>query len=213
MSLRKTIGVLVGVVLLGAAWAGGPLAPAQDKDAKKEKKSGTVTGVLTAKGPAYIEVKADGEEKARRYVPHWRGGKPNEGGGPDKNVLKTFEALKVGSRVRLEWEFDERPRVLRVEMLQRPSAKEGEQKGAKEEEAKGGTVVGTLAAKEPNYIEIKADGEERARRYLYHRGGTPELRRLIADTTVGSRVRVEWRFLEHLRVMNMEVLKRAEKGS
>ena len=71
-----------------------------------------VVGMLTGKGDAYIEVKADGEEKARRYVPHWRGGNPAQGGGPDKKMVQVFRELKVGSRVQLEWEFDERPRVL-----------------------------------------------------------------------------------------------------
>src|SRR5947209_1374193 len=82
----------------------------------------------------------------------------------------------------------------------------------KEAEKRSGTVTGVLTAKGTNYIEVKADGEEKARRHLYHRGGTKELRQAITDTHLGSRVRLEWQFLEHLRVMSWEVLKRAEKG-
>ena len=32
-------------------------------------------------------------------------------------MLKTIREIKVGSRVRLEWEFEERPRVVKVDVL------------------------------------------------------------------------------------------------
>ena len=69
-------------------------------------------GVVTAKGDNYIELKADGEEKARVYVPHWVGGAPAQGGGPDKKMLEVFSKLKVGSRVEVKWEFEERLRAV-----------------------------------------------------------------------------------------------------
>jgi len=109
---------------------------ADDKEkketAKEEKRGGTVTGTVTAKGdPAkkenWIEVKADGEEKGRRYVPHWRGGLPKDGGGPDKEIIAEIKEVPIGSRVRIEWSFQERPRVEKIEVL-----KKGE--GAKEKE-------------------------------------------------------------------------------
>jgi hypothetical protein len=87
----------------------GMIALGDEKKAEPEKKSGTVVGVLTAKGEAWVEVKADGEEKARRYTANWVGGGPQEGGGPDKEIVKVIKGLKVGSRLRLEWKFDERP--------------------------------------------------------------------------------------------------------
>ncbi len=72
---------------------------------------------MTEKGKDFVEVKAPGEEKGRRYVPNWVGGAPAQGGGFDKKTLKQFEPLKVGDRVRLEWTFEERPRVIRIEVL------------------------------------------------------------------------------------------------
>jgi hypothetical protein len=93
------------------------VASADDKKEKPEKKSGTVTGEVTAKDKNWIEVKADGEEKARKYVPYWRGGNT---GGFDKDVLKTIAEVKIGSRVRLEWEFNERPRAVKIEVLDTP---------------------------------------------------------------------------------------------
>ncbi len=98
-----------------------PLTAGEDK--KEEKRSGTVVGVITAKGPAFIEVKAEGEEKGRRYVPHWVGGLPKDGGGPDKKMVETIKKLKVGSRVRVQWEFEARPRVIKVDVLKEPEGK------------------------------------------------------------------------------------------
>ena len=90
------------------------------EEPKKEgEKKGTVTGVVTAKGENWIEVKADGEEKARRYVPHWRGGNPKDGGGPDKEMVAKIKEVPVKARVRLEWTFEERPRVEKIEVLRK----------------------------------------------------------------------------------------------
>lgn len=88
-----------------------------------EKKSGTVTGIVTKKEKNWIEVKADGEEKGRRYVPKWIGGLPKDGGGLDKKMLKVFADLKVGSRIRMEWEFEERLRAVKIEVLKAPKSK------------------------------------------------------------------------------------------
>jgi hypothetical protein len=103
-----------------AAFAAAGIVVAQDK--KEDKRGGTVIGLLTAKGPAFIEVKADGEEKARKYVPHWVGGLPKDGGGPDKKLVEQIKTLVVGSRLKVKWEFDERPRVLAIEVLEKPKS-------------------------------------------------------------------------------------------
>lgn len=90
-----------------------------DEPKKDAEKKGTVTGVVTAKGDNWIEVKADGEEKARRYVPHWKGGLPKDGGGPDKEVVAKIKEVPLKARVRLEWVFNERPRVEKIEVLKK----------------------------------------------------------------------------------------------
>jgi hypothetical protein len=98
------------------ATAAGAAADEPKKDAEKK---GTVTGVVTAKGDNWIEVKADGEEKGRRYVPHWRGGAPKDGAGPDKEMVAKIKEVPVKARVRLEWSFEERPRVEKIEVLKK----------------------------------------------------------------------------------------------
>ncbi|QDU19286.1 hypothetical protein [Urbifossiella limnaea] len=117
MLLRR---LFVAVLAVGFVVAVGR-APAAGQDKKEEKKEearkGTVTGEVTGKGEAWIEVKADGEEKARKYVPHWRGGAPAAGGGPDKAMVARLKEIPLKSRVRLEWTFEERPRVEKIEVL------------------------------------------------------------------------------------------------
>src|SRR5687767_15118843 len=103
---------LAGAVFVLAALTAGAEEPKKDGE-----KKGTVSGVVTAKGDNWIEVKADGEEKARRYVPHWRGGLPKDGGGPDKEMVAKIKEVPLKARVRLEWSFQERPRVEKIEVL------------------------------------------------------------------------------------------------
>lgn len=103
-----------------------PAVFAQDKKKEKaplEGKKGVALGTLVDKGPNFIELKADGEEKGRRYVPPWVGGAPAQGGGPDKKIVKLISELKVGSRLEVEWVFEERLRVLAVKVLKAPDKK------------------------------------------------------------------------------------------
>jgi hypothetical protein len=108
---------LAGALALAlTASAAGRAEDPKKKDADEGKK-GTVSGIVTAKGENWIEVKADGEEKARRYMPNWKGGLPKDGGGPDKEMVSKIKETPVKARVRLEWSFHERPRVEKIEVL------------------------------------------------------------------------------------------------
>ena len=75
---------LFAVAAVGFGLAAGTAQDRKDDKKKEETRKGTVTGLVTARGDNWIEVKADGEEKGRRYVPHWKGGLPANGGGLDK---------------------------------------------------------------------------------------------------------------------------------
>lgn len=128
MQRRRIVRILLAAMVLAAVWsllqAGAGLA--QDKKKAKnpeEGKKGTLVGLLVNKGENFIEVKGDGEEKARKFVPEWKGGAPAQGGGLDKATLKTFRALKVGSRVEVNWLFEERLRALGVKVLKLPDNK------------------------------------------------------------------------------------------
>jgi hypothetical protein len=143
-------------------------------------------------------------------MPRWIGGAPKDGGGPDKELVKVIKGLKLGSRVRLEWSFDERPRAVKIDLVSSPAEQGTAQKNEKTDAVKKGTVSGMLTSKAENWIEIKADGEEKARRYFFHQGGTKELREAIQATPVGSRVRIDWLFIERPRVMKLDLMKKAD---
>src|SRR5688572_1650482 len=133
MIARCTLALLLAVAFGSAAAA---------REKKDEPRKGTVTGVVTGKGDNWIEVKADGEEKARRYVPHWKGGLPKDGGGPDKEMVAKIKDTAVNSRVKIDWEFEERARVTKIEVLRKPDGKD-----APKEEKRTGTIAGEIKSK------------------------------------------------------------------
>ena len=71
---------------------------------------GTVTGVVVRKGPAWLEIRSD-SGKTTRYIPHWSGGMPRDGGGPDKATVRAIAGLKVGQRVSIRWSVDHHVRI------------------------------------------------------------------------------------------------------
>jgi hypothetical protein len=172
-----------------------------------EGKKGTVIGTLVAKEKNWIAVKGDGEEKERKYVPHWVGGAPSAGGGPDKKMLEVFSKLKIGSRIELQWEYEERLRAVHVKVLKEPA---GDKKG---EEKKISKTVGTLESREDNrWLVIKADGEEKSRKYYYHAKQPDKLLSAIRQAPIDSRVSIEWVSTNHGPIIeSIEVIGKARK--
>jgi|GEM_PF-3159572 len=86
----------------------------------KAADEGSVTGVVAGKGETWLSVKSEGQEEATMYMPHWRGGLPADGGGLDKEMLALIKSTSVGSKVKLNFKNDERPRVVGLETLAAP---------------------------------------------------------------------------------------------
>lgn len=122
--MARLFAICVAVSMLILAADLGSIAQEKEKKQEAKNKSGTVIGILVAKDKNSIEVKAAGEEKGRRYVPHWIGGMPAQGGGLDKKMLKIFAELQVGSRVEVKWEFEERLRAVEVKVLKAAEKKD-----------------------------------------------------------------------------------------
>ena len=196
MTPRRCVAWLLAAGLLG-------LASVSADDKKDEKRKGTVTGVVTKKddGGKWVEVKADGEEKPRKYVPHWRGGAPADGGGPDKTMVAELKKVPLKSRVRLEWVFEERPRVEKIEVL-----KKGDGPDAPAAEKRSGTIAGVIKAKKEQgknvVIEVLAPGEEKPRPYFVQhdpkiKGPMPEVLKAVRAAEVGSKVVFDWEATGH----------------
>lgn len=91
------------------------LAAAEREEAPPADRSGTDSGVIQKTMPArgaFVLVSDQGHVRA--YVPHWRGGLPKDGGGPDPKIVELVRSLSVGDRVELKWEWEERFRVVKL---------------------------------------------------------------------------------------------------
>jgi hypothetical protein len=188
---------LIGWLLAAGALSLAGSAAAQDK--KDQPRKGTVTGIVSAKGSNWIEVTADGEEKGRRYVPHWTGGLPKDGGGPDKAMVKKIKDTPLKSRVRIEWEFEERARVIKIEVLKKSAA--GDSK-----EVRSGTIAGEIKSKKEEgkniVIEVLAPGEEKARSYFVQfdpgiKAPIPDVLEAVRAAKVGEKVVFDWEATGH----------------
>jgi len=162
------------------------------------EKNGVIEGILVARDKNSITVQPDGTKESKKFTPHWRGGLPKDGGGLDKKMLQKIRKLIPSNRVRVKWEFEERPRVVEVETL-KPKSKKG-------------TVRGTVVAKNENSIDVKPLGKGPVERYLPHwRGGNPsagggldkKVLQQLAPIKVGQKVTVKWEYEERKRVVDI----------
>ena len=84
-------------------------------------RTGAMLGVIVGKGDEWIEVKPPKAGYTERYIPRWVGGMPQDGGGFDKDMIRTFGGITVGDKVKLQWMYDERKRVVRIEKFNAPA--------------------------------------------------------------------------------------------
>ena len=89
--------------------------PKMDKEKKTEAKSGTFVGTLAAKDGGRIVVESP--RGRMEFIPYWRGGAPDQGGGFDKEMMKQLEGFKTGDRVQVKWVFEEHNRIDQIKKL------------------------------------------------------------------------------------------------
>jgi hypothetical protein len=125
---RMIVRVLTGAVFVAGVWGMVELNEGQQRTFAVEKKteppqgkSGVVVGlVINKKDRGWLEVKADGEENARRYYRY--------GNRPALN--KQIDAVAIGDRVRLEWEAkSEGPHIAKIEILKTPEKAKPQEQG------------------------------------------------------------------------------------
>lgn len=157
MGKRMVVRVAMGAVLMSGLWGSTPLAAGEE--------GGTVTGVLASKGDTWIGIRAEGQDDATLYLPHWKGGLPKDGGGFDKEMLGQIKGLVVGSKVKLAWKaVEDHPRIVGVEVLALPEKPAEPAIVAKPEDPGEGEKVAEARVKHP-------DGEKVAEARIKHGEG------------------------------------------
>ena len=88
-------------------------------DAMKTGTRGTSTGTITSieKGKLTLDTK----EGILLFMAHWKGGMPKDGGGLDKEMVERLGVFKVGDQVKIDWVWEERRRIEKIEALDRKS--------------------------------------------------------------------------------------------
>ena len=114
---RRVLDIMV--IEKAAGEAGDGENAREGTDAPKVK-AGTLVGVVTEKGDAWIRVKPE-EGESQRFMPRWIGGKD---GGLDKEMVRKIGTVRVGDKVRVEWVNEERLRVVALEILERSTRDE-----------------------------------------------------------------------------------------
>jgi hypothetical protein len=162
------------------------------------RSTGKLRGILTAKSSGWIEVKADGENRSRRFIPAWRGGLPREGGALDDFVLKKIKQVRTGNRVEVHWGSDEYFRVLNVRTLAPFYS--------------SGSVRGLVVAKGENWIDVKEDKKPLERFIPQWLGRLPEdgggldqaILSTIAETDIGGEVIIKWAYDDRKRITGLK---------
>lgn len=83
------------------------------KDIAVTRVFGTLVGRVTALGDAWLECTPAGGEP-RRFRADWRGGMPDQGGGPDRAVVKLIKEQRLGDDVEITWGLLEGERVFQI---------------------------------------------------------------------------------------------------
>lgn len=156
-------------------------------------------GILTSKGPAWIEVLVEGKKKPQRYRPRWTGGMPSDGGGFDQDMLKKIKQLITTNRVRLKWKFNEHLRVLDIHMII-PAKKTG-------------MTSGIIVARGKSWVDVQPLKGPRERYLPHWIGGMPSegggldqrMLKKLKPFKVGDKVNISWEYSERKRVINIMI--------
>jgi hypothetical protein len=181
-----------------------------------KSQGGSLTGVITAKGDVWIEVRSPEGKDAQRFLPRWIGRMPADGGHLEESILKKIRELKVGDKVELKWMFEEHNRVLEIKKI---GSSENAFGGEKKSE--GGTMTGIVKAVGDNWIDVKAPDAEDAKHFIPRWiGGMPakgghleeSILKKIRELKVGDKVELKWMFEEHNRVLEIKKIGSSEES-
>lgn len=84
---------------------------ADQLEAPPTQTQGWVKGTVVRADPKGLLILKDEAGAEHRFVPHWRGGMPKDGGGFDQAMVQCVAKLQPGQTVKVRWEWEERPRL------------------------------------------------------------------------------------------------------
>ncbi len=121
----RTMQAVLSAVLIGL-WSLGAMAEDKKVESPAKGDKGVLTGVIAKIDGGKVTVKAGDKETV--LMPYWRGGMPQDGGGFDKDMMKTLKDFKVGDTVKIAWTMEEHQRIDSIEKVE--AAKNAEAPGA-----------------------------------------------------------------------------------
>ncbi|HBC89483.1 MAG TPA: hypothetical protein DCZ94_21305 [Lentisphaeria bacterium] len=105
-----------GIVQVNAEEAKPKANPEKAIEGMKKGDKGTITGQITKIEGGKVSIKD--AEKEMTVAAKWIGGAKKDGGGYDKDTMAKIEKLKVGDKVKVEWWFNEMPKIVSIEKVE-----------------------------------------------------------------------------------------------
>jgi len=172
-----------------------PSVPVKPAEPKVTPPKNSVAGILTGKGPDWIEIQPDGEKKLMRYTAVRDAHSPDR---PDQKALTAVKQLVTPNRVKLTLNASDTTSFSDAEMVIPAS--------------KSGTLKGTVVDKGPSWIDIQPTGGPTERYSPEWKGGMPadgggldkNTIAAIAKTKVGDKVTVKWVYEMRRRVTDIQ---------
>jgi hypothetical protein len=111
VGMRRVLGAVSVVVM--CLWVSAALAGDKKVEGPAKGDKGAATGVIAKMDGGKITLKVG--EKETVFMPYWKGGAPKDGGGFDKDMMKTLSQFKVGDKVKISWTMEEHQRIDTIE--------------------------------------------------------------------------------------------------
>ena len=168
------------------------------------EKGGLAFGVVYGKEENSVDLHIEGLKEPQRFTPRTRDG-------VDKEMLESIHKLNRGSRVQLAWVFQDHPRVTKIQVVW--SAPE-----STEHHHKTTVTIGEITEKEGGeWLRVREAGGESEKytpRWIPTHDNPREgnldkdMVRTLEKFHQGDKVKLEWVFDEHRRVIKIEKLEK-----
>jgi hypothetical protein len=174
-------------------------AQAAEKKAARPGAGDKVYGIVTAKTDKDITIKAEGEDKAKRYL------LAPQGGAPKADLQAALKMVFGTNLVVFQAQGDQDPVLIGIQAIH--------------SKTRVGTVAGTVVAvdADPKWptFDLKPSGRGHTERYVAvwnpaTKGVDQKLAKIIAGLNVGDKLKVAWFYDERKRATQIQVASKAK---